>query len=150
MAKVELVHVPYKGTTPAVTALLGNEVPLMLAPALTVLPHVNAGKARALAITSATRAKALPDLPTVAESGVPGYEANQWYGVMVPAGTPQALITRLNAEIRDIMRIPEVADRLAQQGSIPVGGSTDEFGRYVGSEIQKWAKVIRVSGASTD
>lgn len=150
MARIELVHVPYKGTTPAVTALLGNEVPVMLAPALTVLPHVNAGKARALAITSATRAAVLPDLPTVSESGVPGYEASQWYGVMAPAGTPAALIARLNAEIRDIIRTPEVTDRLAQQGSIPVGGTAEAFGRYLAAEIQKWAQVIRVSGARAD
>jgi tripartite-type tricarboxylate transporter receptor subunit TctC len=150
MAKIEMVHVPYKGTTRAVTALLGNEVPLMLAPALTVLPHVNGGKARALAITSATRAKALPDLPTVAESGVAGYEASQWYGVMAPAGTPAAIIKRLNAEIREIMRAPEVVDQLGQQGSIPVGGSADDFERYLATEIDKWARVIRVSGARAD
>lgn len=150
MATIELVHVPYKGTTPAVIALLGNEVPLMLAPALTVLPHVNAGKARALAITSATRAKVLPDLPTVAESGVPGYEASQWYGVMAPAGTSPPVIAKLNAKIRDIVRSPDVSDRLSQEGSIPVGGSAEEFGRYLASEIQKWARVIRASGARAD
>jgi tripartite-type tricarboxylate transporter receptor subunit TctC len=150
MAKVKLVHVPYKGTTPAVVALLGGEVPLMLAPALTVLPHVSGGKVRALAITSTTRSAALPDLPTVSESGVPGYEASQWYGVLVPAGTPVAAIARLNREIVAIMHLPEVVERLTREGSIPLGTTPEAFASYLQAEITKWSRVVKVSGARVD
>jgi tripartite-type tricarboxylate transporter receptor subunit TctC len=150
MANVRLVHVPYKGTTPAVVALLSGEVPLMLAPALTVLPHVHAGKLRALAITSAKRSEALPDLPTVAESGVAGYEASQWYGVLVPAGTPEPIVSRLNREIAGIMRARDVKDKLAGEGSLAVGNSPEEFGSYLKSEIVKWNAVIKSSGARVD
>jgi tripartite-type tricarboxylate transporter receptor subunit TctC len=150
MANVRLVHVPYKGTTPAVVALLSGEVPLMLAPALTVLPHVHTGKLRALAITSAKRSEALPDLPTVSESGVAGYEASQWYGVLVPAGTPEAIVSQLNREIAGIMRARDVKDKLAGEGSLAIGNAPEEFGSYLKSEIVKWNAVIKSSGARVD
>jgi tripartite-type tricarboxylate transporter receptor subunit TctC len=150
MAKVPLTHVPYKGTTPAVVALLSGEVPLMLAPALTVLPHVHAGKVRALAITSTKRSEALPELPTVSESGVRGYEANQWYGVLVPAGTPAAIVAQLNREIGQILRQPEVTQRLAKEGSIALGGTPDDFAAYLKAEIAKWSRVVKLSGARVD
>jgi tripartite-type tricarboxylate transporter receptor subunit TctC len=150
MANVRLVHVPYKGTTPAVVALLSGEVPLMLAPALTVLPHVHTGKLRALAITSAKRSEALPHLPTVAESGVPGYEASQWYGVLVPAGTPEPIVSQLNREIAGIMRLRDVKEKLAAEGSLAVGNAPEEFGSYLKSEIVKWNAVIKSSGARVD
>jgi tripartite-type tricarboxylate transporter receptor subunit TctC len=150
MAGVKLVHVPYKGTGPAVVALLAGEVPLMLAPALTVLPHVQTGRLRALAITSAKRSEALPDVPMVAESGVPGYEASQWYGVLVPRGTPPAIVERLNREIVAIMHQPDVQARLAREGSIAIGDTPQEFAAYLKSEIAKWSHVVKVSGARVD
>ncbi len=150
MAKIKLVHVPYKGTTPALIAILSGEVPLMLAPALTVLPHVNNGKLRALAITSRSRSAALPGLPTVAESGLPGYEASQWYGVLVPAGTPPKIVDQLNREIASIMRMADVTDRLTREGSIPVGDTPQQFSAYLRDEIAKWAKVVKISGARVD
>lgn len=150
MAMINLVHVPYKGTTPALIAILSGEVPLMLAPALTVLPHVNNGKLRALAITSRSRSAALADLPTVAESGLPGYEASQWYGVLVPAGTPQEIVDHLNREIASIMRMADVTDRLAREGSIPIGDTPQQFSEYLRDEIVKWAKVVKISGARVD
>ncbi|MGE5523453.1 MAG: tripartite tricarboxylate transporter substrate binding protein [Rhodospirillaceae bacterium] len=150
MAKLKLVHVPYKGTTPAVVALLSGEVPLMLAPALTILPHVHTGKLRALAITSAARSQALPDLPTVAESGVAGYEASQWYGVLVPTGTADGIVSRLNREIVAIMRLPDVSERLTREGSLPVGDTPQHFAQYLNSEITKWSAVIKASGATVD
>ncbi len=150
MAKINLVHVPYKGTTPALIAILSGEVPLMLAPALTVLPHINGGKLRGLAITSRSRSAALPELRTVAESGLPGYEASQWYGVLVPAGTPQEIVDLLNREIAGIMRMTEVTERLAREGSIPVGGTPQQFAVYLRDEITKWSRVVKVSGARVD
>lgn len=150
MAKINLVHVPYKGTTPALIAILSGEVPLMLAPALTVLPHVNTGKLRALAITSRSRSAAFADLPTVAESGLPDYEASQWYGVLVPAGTPQEIVNHLNREIASIMRMADVTDRLKREGSIPIGDTPQQFSEYLRDEIAKWAKVVTISGARVD
>ncbi len=150
MAKINLVHVPYKGTTPALIAIVSGEVPLMLAPALTVLPHVNSGKLRSLAITSRNRSAALPDLRTVAESGLPGYEASQWYGVLVPTGTPQEIVNLLNREIAGIMHMAEVSERLAREGSIPLGGTPQQFAAYLRDEIVKWSKVVKISGARVD
>lgn len=121
----------------------------MLSP-LTVLPHVNAGKLRALGITSARRSEALPDLPTVAESGLPGFEASQWYGVLVPAGTPDTIVSVLNAEFVRVMQVPELRTRLLREGSIPLGSTPQQFADYLRSEIPKWAQVVRYSGARVD
>lgn len=122
----------------------------MVAPALTVLPHVKNGKLRALAITSRSRSAALPDLPTVAESSLPGYEASQWYGVLVPTGTPQEIVEQLNREIASIMRMADVTDRLTREGSIPIGDTPQQFSAYLSDEIAKWAKVVKISGARVD
>ncbi|MBC7781999.1 MAG: tripartite tricarboxylate transporter substrate binding protein [Proteobacteria bacterium] len=150
MAKIDLVHIPYKGTTGALTALVGGEAPLMLAPALTVLPQIQAGKLRALAITSSKRSSVLPDLPTVAESGLPGFEASQWYGVLLPVGAAPEIVDRLNREIVAVLKLPEVSQALARDGSILVGSSASEFSTYLKSEIDKWAKVVKASGARVD
>jgi tripartite-type tricarboxylate transporter receptor subunit TctC len=150
MAKIELVHIPYKGTTGALIALLGGEAPLMLAPALTVLPQIQAGKLRALAITSTRRSSVLPNLPTVAESGLPGFEASQWYGVLLPAGASAEIIGRLNREIVAVLKLPEVSEALARDGTIAIGSTPAEFAAYLRSEIDKWAKVVKASGARVD
>jgi tripartite-type tricarboxylate transporter receptor subunit TctC len=150
MAKVKLTHVPYKSAGPALIALLSGEVPLSMLSPLAVLPHVQNGRLRALAITSAARSEVLPQLPTVAESGLPGFEASQWYGVLAPAGTPALAITALNAALRKVIQTPEIRKRLVSEGSIPLGASLGEFGDYLRNEIVKWGRVVRVSGARVD
>lgn len=150
MAGVDIVHIPYKGTSPAVVALLSGEAAIMLAPALTLIPHIRANRVKGLAVTGAKRSPAIPELPTVAESGVPGFEARQWYGALAPAGTPAEIVTRLNREMVAIVQSPEVAGRLQKEGSEPIGSTPDEFARYIKAEIAKWAKVVRASGAQLD
>lgn len=150
MAGVNIVHIPYKGTSPAVVALLSGEVAIMLAPALTLLTHIKANKVRGLAVTGAKRSPAIPELPTVAESGLPGFEARQWYGVLAPAGTPKEIVTRLNSEIVTIVRSPEVTKRFLSEGSEPIGSTPEEFARYIKAEIAKWAKAVEASGARVD
>lgn len=142
MAKIKLEHVPYKGTGPALTDLLGGRVHVMFNSTVSVMPQVRAGKVRALAMTAARRSPALPDLPTVAESGVPGYEATSWYGVLAPAKTPRAIVTKLNSEIVRIAQSSEVRERLASDGADPGGNSPDEFSAYIKRELTRWASVI--------
>lgn len=142
MAGVQMVHVPYKGSGPAVTGLLAGEVDLMLSPALTVLPYIKAGRLRGLATTGAKRSPAFPDLPTVAESGIPGFEASQWYGVLAPAKTPKPIIDRLNTEFVKAVRSPEVTAYLNNDGSEAVGSTPAEFAAVIKAEISKWAAVV--------
>ena len=142
MAKIKLEHVPYKGTGPALTDLLGGRVHVMFNSTVSVMPQVRAGKVRALAMTAAKRSPALPDLPTVAESGVPGYEAASWYGVLAPAKTPRAVVMKLNGEIARIAQSAEVRERLAADGADPGGNSPEEFGAYIKRELARWAAVI--------
>jgi tripartite-type tricarboxylate transporter receptor subunit TctC len=150
MAGVDMVHVPYKGTSPAVTAMLSGESQVMFAPALALIGHIKAKKLRALAITSAKRSPAFPELPTVAEAGVPGFEARQWYGVVAPAGTPGEIVTRLSGEIARIVQTPELRKHFLNEGSEPIGSTPEEFKAYIGAEIAKWAKVVEASGAQVD
>ena len=150
MARVDFVHVPYKGSGPAAIAVLSGEAPLTMVPALAVMPHVQSGRLRALAISSVQRAAVLPNLPTVAESGVPGYEASQWYGVMAPAGTPESIVARLHLELVKIVQSPDMTARLAAEAAIPVGSTPQQFAAYLQEEIVKWAKVVRFSGARLD
>jgi tripartite-type tricarboxylate transporter receptor subunit TctC len=147
MAKIDIVQIPYNGTGPAVIGALSGEAPVIVAPTLSLLPHVKSGRLRALAITSSQRSAAVPDLPTVAESGVPGFDTAQWYGILAPAGTPDAIVTRLNSECLKIVRGPEFTARLVKDASIPLGSTPQEFGAYLKSEIEKWARVIKSSGA---
>ncbi len=150
MAGVKMVHVPYKGAAPALADLLGGQVQLMFSTMPPALPHVKDGKLRALAVTSAKRSPAAPELPTVDEIALPGFEANTWHGVVVPAGTPETIVARLNREIVAILHLPEVVERLSGQGAEPVGSTPQEFAAYIKSEALKWAKVVRDSGAKAE
>jgi len=150
MAGVKLVHVPYKGAAPALADLLGGQVQLMFSTMPPALPHVKDGKLRALAVTSSKRSRAMLELPTVDEVALPGFEANTWHGVVVPAGTPAAIVARLNREIVAILHLPEVVERLSGQGAEALGSTPEEFAAYIRSESVKWAKVVRDSGAKAE
>lgn len=150
MAGVKLMHVPYKGAAPATTATLSGETIFMFDNIVTTLPLTRAGRLRGLAVTTAKRSAAAPEMPTVAEAGVPGYDANAWFGVFAPAGTPQPVVNRLNAEIVKIVKMPEVHDRFMALGAEPAGTTAGEFGAFFRSEVAKWAKVVKSSGAQVD
>jgi tripartite-type tricarboxylate transporter receptor subunit TctC len=150
MAGVKLVHVPYKGAAPALADLLGGQVQLMFSTMPPALPHVKDGKLRALAVTSSKRSPAKPDLPTVDEAALHGFEANTWHGVVVPAGTPAAIVARLNREIVAILHMPEIVERLSGQGAEALGSTPEEFAAYIRSETLKWARVVRDSGAKAE
>ena len=145
MANVQLVHVPYKGTAPAATALLAGEVALTFSSIPTVLPHVRAGKLRALGVGNATRVPSLPEFPTIAESGVPGYEAFSWAGVIAPTGTPRDVVVRLNREIVQVLRQKDVADQLAKEGTIPTPDTPEEFAAYIKTELGKWGAIVQLA-----
>jgi tripartite-type tricarboxylate transporter receptor subunit TctC len=150
MAGVQMTHVPYKGSAPALADLIGGQVQLMFDNLPPSLPQIKAGKLRALAVTSATRAPALPDVPTVAEAGLPGFEASSWFGVLAPAGTPPAIVTKLNAEIAKWLTSPEAKEKLASVGANIAGGTPEDFARHIQAETSKWAKVVKESGAKVD
>ena len=150
MAGVDMVHVPYKGSAPALVDLVGGQVQVMFDNLPSSLQQIKAGKLRAVAVTSAQRAPALPDVPTIAESGLPGFEATSWFGVLAPAGTPPEIITRLNTEIDKWLQTPEAKEKLLAQGAAAAGGSPEDFAIYIRSETDKWAKVIKASGAKVD
>ena len=150
MTKTDMVHVPYRGTGPAITGLLSGEAGIMFMPALAAVPHIKSGRLKALAVTSSKRLPALPQLPTVAESGLPGYESSQWYGVTAPAGTPVEVLDLLNRTIARFMQTPEMRQRMSDAGSVAVGSTREEFARHLRSEHDKWARVIKQSGATVD
>jgi len=145
MANLNLVHVPYKGTAPAATALLAGDVSLAFSSIPTVLPHVRAGKLRALAVGDAARVPSLPEYPTIAESGLAGYEAFSWAGVIAPAGTPQEVVKRVNAELGQILRQKTIVEQLAAEGTIPVPDTPEEFSAYIKSELVKWAAIVKLA-----
>lgn len=150
IAGVNMVHVPYKGTGPGVTALLTGEVHMAIAGVSTMLPHAKSGKVRALAVTGAKRSPAAPDLPTVAENGLPGYAFDVWYGLFAPAKTPPAVLNKINADTNAALRDAETAKRFAAGGVDVIGGSVDESKQYLQAEMVKWAKVIREAGIKAD
>ena len=143
MAGIDLVHIPYKGAGPAVTALLAGEVPLMCTSPLPTLPHIKSGKLKALAMTGRTRSRALPEVPTVAESGLTGFQSSLWYALMAPAGTPTAVIQRLNYETTRIVRLPAVSEQLLAQGADPIGNSPQELATFLRADIERWKKLVR-------
>ena len=150
MTGVKLVHIPYKGGVPALNDVLGGHTLLMFAPILPVLPHINAGKLRPLGITSLRRSQILPDIPTLAESGLPGYESNSWFGLLTTGSTPKAMIIKLNSEIVRILKTPEVQKALLAQGVEPIGDSPEQFAEFIRAEIRKTCALVRALGISAD
>jgi tripartite-type tricarboxylate transporter receptor subunit TctC len=150
LAGVKMTHVPYKGGAPLMTDLLGGHVDMGATSAVTVLPHVRSGKLRVLVVGSEKRSTALPDVPTGAEAGLPGFVANAWYGILAPAGTPADTVTKLQQEIARILETSEVKERLDQQGAEPIGNTPAEFDAFIKSEMAKWAKVVQDAGISPE
>jgi len=150
MAKVSIVHIPYKGSAGARTDVLGGQLEMMFDAIPTMSEHIKSGKVKALATTGKARSATLPDVPTVAESGVPGYEATIWLGLMAPKGTPPAIINKLNAELVKITGNADVRKAWAAQGTAPLTMGVDEFTRYLNADIAKWADIVRISGAKPE
>ena len=150
MAGVDIVHVPYKGSSGARTDILGGQVQMMFDAITTMAPNVRAGKLKALGTSGKARSSVLPDVPTVSEAGVAGYDAVIWLGIMAPVGTPRPIVERLNAEITKAANAPEMKDTWAKQGAVSMSMSPDEFGRFLREDIDKWARIVRISGAKPD
>jgi len=146
MAGVKMVHVPYKGGAPSVVGLVTGEVQVLFTSVPSALTQINAGKMRALGVSISKRSQALPDVPTIAEAGLPGYYAASWYGLLLPAGVPKDIVNVLAKEIETIMRAPDIQDKMLKQGFEPVGSSPEEFTKFIGEEIPRWAKIVKMAG----
>ena len=149
-SKIFMLHIPYRGTAPSVTDLISGQVDATFTGAPVVLPHVRSGRLRALAVSSAQRIPTLPDVPTVAESGYPGFEADQWYGVVAPAGTPAAVVARLNAEINKALVLADVAQQLAVEGAVPTPSTPQALGALIALELPRWAEVVKAGKVKPD
>ncbi|WP_338616668.1 tripartite tricarboxylate transporter substrate binding protein [Achromobacter sp. E1] len=149
-AKLQFTHVPYKGGSPAITDLIGGQIDFMFTTIPGVLPHVKAGSLRALAVTSPERSSAMPDVPTMAESGLPGFQAVSWHGIVAPAGTPDVVVARLNQALTGALAAPEVKQRLLEEGARASGVNTAEFGKFIQTEMAAWAKAVKDSGATAN
>jgi tripartite-type tricarboxylate transporter receptor subunit TctC len=150
MAKIDVAHVPYKGAAPMVIDLAGGQTEMTITGIPSLLPYVKANRLRALAVSSAQRIAFMPQLPTIAEAALPGYEATSWYGVMTPAATPKDIVARLNAEIVKAVANPDTAERLAGEGANPSAGPSEQFGAFIKSEIVRWAVVIKATGTKVE
>jgi tripartite-type tricarboxylate transporter receptor subunit TctC len=150
MTGTTMTHVPYKGSAPALADMLGGTTQVMFDNAPSAMPHIKAGKLRALAVTSNKRSAALPDTPTMEEMGLKGYEASSWFGVLAPAGTPKEIVQKISAEIQRGIATTEVQEKMKAQGAIPVGGTAEAFAAHINAEIAKWATVVKASGAKVD
>jgi len=150
VSSTPLVHVPYKGDAPAINDLLGGQLGASMAALGTPLPHIKGGKLRALAVVSSKRMPQLPDVPTFAEAGFPAVDAFAWFGLVAPAGTPKPIVERLNAELNQILKLPDVGERFVQLGALPIGGTPDEFARFIRSDLDKWAKLVRERNIKAD
>jgi tripartite-type tricarboxylate transporter receptor subunit TctC len=150
MTGTQIVHVPYKGSPQAITDLIGGQVQLMFDNLTSISPHAKSGKIRGLGVSSLKRSTIFPDIPTIAEAGVPGYETNAWGGIVVPVGTPRAIVTKLNSEINQALQSPVLKERYASIQAEPVGGTPEQFADYVRKETVKWAEVVKKSGAKLD
>ena len=149
-AGIKLLHVPYRGGAPAITDVIGGQVPLVAVNALEALPHVKSGKLKVLAVMSPTRSGLLPDVPTIAESGFPGFEASVWYGFVAPAATPKPILTRLHAEVQKALQTPEVRERMASVGGEVISGSTEQFAALIHSERVRYEKLVREANIKPD
>jgi tripartite-type tricarboxylate transporter receptor subunit TctC len=150
LANVRMIHVPYRGTGPAIVGLMSGEASVMFMPTTNAVPLVKAGRLRALAVTSRERVPAMPELPTVSESGLKGYESSQWYGMLAPAGTPANILGLLNSHVMKIIQAPDMKQRLTSEGLVAVGSTREQFAAHIKAEMTKWAKVIKESGARVD
>ena len=150
LARVDITHVAYKGSAPSLTALLAGEVDLSYENSLITLPHIRSGRVKALAVTGSQRSRLLPDLPTIAEAGLPGYGASGWYGLLAPAATPRPVIGRLHAEAVKALRLPDVVERLSGQGAEPVGNTPEDFSAFIRSEIDKWANLVKAANMKVE
>lgn len=150
MAKIDMVHVPYKGSGPAVTDLIGGQVQLMFDSITSALPHVKGGKLRAYGVTTAKRSRTLPDLPTIAEAGLPGYDLSPWFATFVPAKTPRSIVERLNAEMLRALKLPETQQRFDAIGAESVGGTPEELGAHLKRETERWSRILRERGIRAD
>lgn len=150
LAGVDMVHIPHKGSDGARTSILGGQVQMMFDAVPTMAANARAGKVKALATSGAKRSPVTPDVPTVSEAGVPGYESGIWLGLMAPAGTPRPVLEKLNAEVNKLLNSPEVRDNWAKQGTTTMGMSIEQFDKFLRDEIVKWAKVVKLSGAKVD
>jgi len=150
LAKVKLTHIPYKGTGPAIYDLIAGQTSTMITGMAALMPHIKSQKLRIIGVGTAKRLAVLPDVPTISEAGVPGYEATQWYGILAPAATPRDIVMKLNAEMVKALRLPDVRERLAGDGVVPVGNTPEEFSAHIKSEIARWAPVVKASGAKPE
>jgi len=150
LAAIDIVHVPYKGNAAALTELVGGQVQMMFSNLLTSMPHVRTGRLRALAVSTAKRSAQAPDLPTIAEAGVPGYDVTPWYGILGPAGLPAAIVTRWNREVARIVQLPDMKEKFVAQGIDLVSSTPEAFAALIKAELPKWRKVVRDSGAKVD
>ena len=148
MAGVDMVHVPYKGSGPSMTALLAGEVTLTFGSSTAVIPHVKSGRAKVIAVTGPQRSAIAPDVPTVSESGLPGFEVTGWYGLLGPARMPRAIVMRLNEQVNKVL--PDLKERYAEMGTEPAGGSPEQFAQFIRTEIEKWSRVVKSSGAKPE
>ncbi|ALM82914.1 tripartite tricarboxylate transporter substrate binding protein [Bordetella sp. N] len=150
MAGVKMTHVPYRGTAAAVTDTIGGQVQVIFDTLPSAMPYVKSGQLRALAVTSTNRDPALPDLPTLAEAGLPGYEVGSWYGLLAPAGTPPSIVDRISKLVAQLVRRPDIQQKLQAQGATAVGDTPAEFATHIASELKKWGPVVQASGARVD
>lgn len=150
MAGTKMNHIPYKGSAPALTDVMSGQADLMFDTMLSAMPFVKGGKLKAIAVTSAQRSPVAPDIPTIAESGLPGYEAIAWNGLLAPAGTPKEVVDQINAALKKVLEAPDVKQRFDAQGFAAQWGTPADFGKFVQSEVDKWAKVVKTSGAKVD
>jgi tripartite-type tricarboxylate transporter receptor subunit TctC len=147
---VSMAHIPYKGSSAAHPDLIAGQVQVMFDTVVAIAPHIKTGKVRALGVTTSKRSAALPDVPTIAESGVTGYDTSTWGGLIAPAGTPKEVVAKLNAEVNRILKLPDVRERLQAAGAEPGSGTAADFGSFIDAEVKKWSKVVKASGAKAD
>jgi tripartite-type tricarboxylate transporter receptor subunit TctC len=150
MAQVDMLHVPYKGSGPAVTDLIGGQVDYMFDSITSALPHIKSGKLRPIAVTTQQRSSALPDVPTIAEAGLPGYELSPWFAVYMPAGTPRNVVTRINVALIEAMKTPEAKARFAAIGAESIGSTPEQLASHLDAEMLKWGKIIQARNIRAD